>query len=378
VSDNADHISILTPINKTSFVLDEVSVLKHQIYIIALSLGTLASLAGWGFKYFTKQMDGLEYVIFPVITIYCIILLLIIVSMKRLTNLIEVMLFGGTGLALLVRFYDILFLMARPDFPAMTMAFTDLFYWFPLVYVLAFIIIESQTVVLYGSSGFFVLSLIIGAVYALVNIHNPESLNIIYILIRFYLANLTYIILLAVGIRLNKQYILARIVTERMTYMAHTDHLMNIANRRQLDEAIISFIINARHYGEKLSAIMFDLDHFKRVNDKHGHNVGDAVLREVATLIKSLLRENDLVGRWGGEEFLIIVPNSDFAATKEMAERLRRAVKNHVFEQNLRLTASFGVSGYEEAEPAADWLKRADEALYLSKKKGRNQVNVLP
>jgi diguanylate cyclase (GGDEF)-like protein len=168
-----------------------------------------------------------------------------------------------------------------------------------------------------------------------------------------------------------------RTLAETMTNLAHTDTLMRIANRRELDTTIIRETRRAARHNQPLSVIMIDLDHFKRINDTHGHEIGDAVLKETAEVAQSSLRLSDLLGRWGGEEFLVIAPQTDAAQARELAERLRLALASHPFAHIGHLTASFGVAEYHPQEMPEDWLKRADLALYAAKHGGRNRVEVI-
>jgi diguanylate cyclase (GGDEF)-like protein len=150
----------------------------------------------------------------------------------------------------------------------------------------------------------------------------------LYVLGRFYLANAAYIVLLIVSVRLNEQYIRARTLAEMMTRLAHTDTLIQIPNRRELDETIAREVNRAKRHHQPLSVIMFDLDHFKQVNDTYGHDVGDAVLKASARVVRGLLRSSDVLGRWGGEEFLVVAPQTDCVQARSLAERLRQAVAN--------------------------------------------------
>ena len=119
---------------------------------------------------------------------------------------------------------------------------------------------------------------------------------------------------------------------------------------------------------------MLDIDHFKSVNDTYGHDVGDAVLVKFSEIISQTIRENDVVGRWGGEEFLLICPETYIKQSSELAELLRTRIENSDFPIVGRKTASFGVAAYKEEESITELLKQADNALYQAKENGRNQV----
>jgi diguanylate cyclase (GGDEF)-like protein len=169
----------------------------------------------------------------------------------------------------------------------------------------------------------------------------------------------------------------------RIQELARTDDLTGIANRRHLGERLRLERARAARYGRPISLAMVDVDHFKAVNDAHGHDAGDAVLRGVARTVTGSLRESDLLGRWGGEELLAILPETDAAGALALAERLRAAVEAARVEHDGRVhgvTVSVGLSTWTPSAPGADGpaedalLKQADEALYRAKAAGRNRV----
>ena len=122
---------------------------------------------------------------------------------------------------------------------------------------------------------------------------------------------------------------------------------------------------------------MFDIDHFKSINDTYGHDVGDSVLREISALVRSDIRRSDFFARWGGEEFMVLLPASDMDRAVEAAERLREAVEASDFTGVPRqITSSFGVAMRRPAESSDEFVKRVDQALYDAKEAGRNQVVV--
>jgi len=122
---------------------------------------------------------------------------------------------------------------------------------------------------------------------------------------------------------------------------------------------------------------MYDLDNFKRVNDTYGHDAGDDVLQAVTSLVKENIRAVDVAARWGGEEFMVLMPQSDIQAARNAAEKLRLAIAGHRFDKIDRLTASFGVAAFEPRDDLNSLLKRVDDALYRAKELGRNCVEIL-
>ncbi|HEX5710070.1 MAG TPA: diguanylate cyclase [Sulfuricurvum sp.] len=161
---------------------------------------------------------------------------------------------------------------------------------------------------------------------------------------------------------------------KRAEELAITDRLTGLYNRLKLDEVLEYETIKSKRYGTALSLIIIDIDHFKNVNDTYGHQVGDMVLKEVANTLLSCKRESDTIGRWGGEEFLIVLPNTNLAGAMITAEKIRTAIENHPFSVVGNKTASFGVSEFLVEENEDSFIERADQALYRAKSGGRNQV----
>lgn len=163
-----------------------------------------------------------------------------------------------------------------------------------------------------------------------------------------------------------------RALSEAMSHLALTDQLTGVSNRRKLYLDLQHEIETLPHREVSLSIILFDLDHFKEINDSHGHDRGDAVLREVVESISPLLRKTDYLARWGGEEFILLAPETNLEEASNLAERLRLAVADISPEDEV--TASFGISEYAPHETPEAFIKRADEALYVAKASGRNRV----
>lgn len=178
--------------------------------------------------------------------------------------------------------------------------------------------------------------------------------------------------------------ILSQEVTQRTTelleahrqlaQLAITDKLTGAVNRRGLDEAFKSAIPLADPDSRPLAVILADIDKFKSVNDSRGHLVGDILLREFTSILRRAARATDTVGRWGGEEFLILCPQTTLEQALRLAEHLRASVQAHVFAEIGSKTSSFGVAVLRKGETADDLVKRADEALYQAKEGGRNRV----
>jgi two-component system cell cycle response regulator len=166
---------------------------------------------------------------------------------------------------------------------------------------------------------------------------------------------------------------------ERLRHMSRTDALTGLENRRSIERQLDVMFAHGERLNEPLSCVMSDLDRFKSVNDTHGHHAGDAVLRQFAAILKRAAREIDVVGRYGGEEFIVLLPGTVVDAAVTFAERVRKEVEAHTFEfegGSIRRTASFGVAGWPHSRVSnCDRIVRAaDDALYVAKETGRNRV----
>jgi diguanylate cyclase (GGDEF)-like protein/PAS domain S-box-containing protein len=155
---------------------------------------------------------------------------------------------------------------------------------------------------------------------------------------------------------------------------ATTDALTGIFNRLKFNELLDIEIRGAMRYRHPLSMIMFDIDHFKSINDTYGHLVGDAVLKEIAGLVAANIRNVDVFARWGGEEFVILSPDSSMKAVSQVAEKLRQLIEVSSFSSPCKVTVSFGLAEFQEDDVASSFLNRADAALYRAKSFGRNRV----
>lgn len=168
-----------------------------------------------------------------------------------------------------------------------------------------------------------------------------------------------------------------QIALGEVTRLATHDVLTGLPNRRHLTDRIEEITRSASASGEPVALLFFDLDHFKLVNDTHGHAAGDRVLREVAAHVTSWIRPSDEIGRWGGEEFVVVLRDAPAGAGSKVAEDLRRLIERAPVSHQgatVRVTASFGVAEFARGEATDNWVRRADEACYAAKQAGRNRV----
>ena len=162
----------------------------------------------------------------------------------------------------------------------------------------------------------------------------------------------------------------------RFEERAFHDELTQIYNRAYFNEMLQKELAKAKRSKQPLTFVIFDIDKFKNFNDTYGHQMGDEILKELAKVVKESSRDSDTFARWGGEEFVIILPNTSLEDGFKVAQSLRKKIKEHIFTDGLRVTCSFGVSLYKDDEDLKKFLHRADEALYKAKANGRDRVEI--
>lgn len=169
---------------------------------------------------------------------------------------------------------------------------------------------------------------------------------------------------------------LISVKNQELKYLSSVDMLTNIHNRRQMDENLLKAQWQSKTFSKPYAVIIADIDEFKKVNDTYGHHVGDQILVEFVKVFKNALRRSDELGRWGGEEFMIICSDTSSEEAMIIAEKLRGEVEKHDFKLDFQVTCSFGVAASENGENGYTLLSQADQALYQCKENGRNQVRI--
>lgn len=167
------------------------------------------------------------------------------------------------------------------------------------------------------------------------------------------------------------------IYEKKLQELSEKDALTGIYNRRGFEKFLDMEFKLARRYKRPLSLIMFDVDNFKKINDTFGHDVGDEVLKRITEIVKKNIRSTDIFARWGGEEFMILLPETPLEKAKLVAEKLRRAIEKGDFGKVGKVTASFGVTQLKDEDTPETFIKRVDQAMYLAKRKGKNRVEVI-
>jgi diguanylate cyclase (GGDEF)-like protein len=179
------------------------------------------------------------------------------------------------------------------------------------------------------------------------------------------------------AVQMDKRLQLQELASD-LRFRATTDPLTGLNNRRRFNEAMALEIFRSHRYETPLSLVLYDVDHFKKINDTHGHLVGDNVLIELSRLVASHIRKTDVLARWGGEEFAILLPDTNAAAARQFADKLRESISEVAFDAAGAMTCSIGVAQYENGMSPEAFIAGADEALYNAKINGRNRVELAP
>jgi diguanylate cyclase (GGDEF)-like protein len=262
--------------------------------------------------------------------------------------------------AFILQFLIVLYLYEKPSF--LIQAFGV------MVILIAVYLVPNRSIFKISVSLFAGTSFIVLSIFYIKNVVMSEFLAVI--------VYMTIVIILSCIMSFNNDYNLRiqYINDLELKRLSDTDYLTGAYNRAKLDEELNRWAMYSRRYTTPLSIIILDLDDFKSINDTYGHLTGDKVIIETVELIKNEIRNTDLLARWGGEEFLILLPNTDSLKAIEIAERFRIEIENHTFTGIDLMTCSFGVAQLEPDEVIESMFQRADHMLYEAKRAGKNKV----
>lgn len=341
-------------------------IFRLQLLRLLLICGVSATLLLWVTEVSAAKIIPLDLIAYPVMTVILSIVCVMLFLRPQMLEQLEAISF--TTFTVYVVFHaQPLIMIGNELYPL-----ASLILWFPLVYTSAFFFLSARRALLV--SGLVYLSVLIpyGLVFALNHSVFPVADGDLLIL-NMFASHPVYIVTLSGIARLKAQVVQAQAQARQLHSAASLDFLTGVANRRTATLRLQQDLTQPLSESPVVSVIMLDIDRFKLVNDTRGHEVGDQVLIQIATILQENLRGEDMLARWGGEEF-IVVANLSGAEVQQMAERLRSAVTIHLFPQVGHLTASFGVATAGNGDTPESLVKRADEALYLAKQHGRNRV----
>lgn len=349
---------------------DPLQELKFKIYRVIYPLGIVSIGIAMLFECFREIPSLFDRTVLSFLVIFFLICGLVLAWRRDYIPLIEKMTFGCIFIYLVMQLY--LLLWERYNGGG-NETFSTFPQWLPIIYFLAFFMFKTRQAVI-ASLLFFAATLVPGIAYLVVNGWRSIYIADFNALIQIYLSNAIYIPLLSGIALLKEHYVKAASTAEAMASMASIDFLTNVYNRRHLDLVLTQALEQAQRYQRPMALIIMDADRFKDVNDTHGHSAGDRVLSQLARLVQQNLRSTDTFGRWGGEEFLIIAPETELEPALQLAERLRDTLEHYLHPGIGSVTASFGVAVCMPGDTSELLIKRADDALYQAKLNGRNRV----
>lgn len=337
--------------------------IKHRIYLHALPWGAGVALIILLLNLKNQNANLASVIFLPSISIAC---------------LISISLFRRYGVTFLHIFESVIYSSAYLFFIAFLIntAFNGIstgvflvqkfLIWLPTIHIISFMMFSKNTALRLALS-FLLCFTIIGATFLHLTRNSPNTTYNFQVLFEIFFSNLMYVLILYFIVILKDMVQHREMRASLVAELAYTDSLTGAFSRRKIDDLLAEYSVHGTAY----SVIMVDVDHFKKVNDSLGHDRGDAILKEVANLLRGTLRHNDLVGRWGGDEFIVICPN----ATRKDSENIQTRVNS--INENPTLLASgcslsFGICSSEEHGSVDAVLKQADTNLYQHKRSKNN------
>lgn len=242
--------------------------------------------------------------------------------------------------------------------------------WVPAIYIVSFLFLPNKQAVWSAVAVYCLMLLLL--IFAYLNVFEPQNNALKAMLLSAILSQGVCIFCLFGVVKLKRTRDAAGLRAEKMEKAANVDGLLGIGNRRMLQRELDTMASTHTPF----SLLLIDVDHFKVINDTHGHLVGDDVLRELTLSIESNLRPGDTIGRWGGEEFLVLVNGTELIDAEMLAQRIRSGIDAHLFSTVGKVTVSIGVAQFQPNISVSQVFSIADKALYDAKNAGRNKVVV--
>ncbi|WP_243028435.1 GGDEF domain-containing protein [Thermus albus] len=345
-------------LHPTLELLDPLHPLRRRTALWLLPLGAVLALVAFATSR-AAELDPVDRLLLPLLALGFSLLALILWRWPRTSPWVLATAHALVASYLLATLAYQLLISPNP------MGLSPAAYWVPFVYFSSFLFFQTQQAVRLAL--LYLLTLFLLSLLGSVRGHfHAEHLNA---LAQFFGANLAYVGLLYMLVRVKEGYLEAQLE-------AYTDPLTGLRNRRYLDLVLERELFRVQRYNRPLSLMILDLDNFKRVNDTHGHPVGDRVLKTLARCLEEHLRKSDRAVRLGGEEFAILLAETPLAQAVRLAGRLRQAVAALRVPPVAGMTISIGVAEARPDDSPLSLLKRADEALYQAKRRGKNRVGV--
>ncbi len=346
--------------------------LKLRLLKLLLAFGAVAVLGTWAFEVWSGRINLIDQVAYPAMSLLFISYFCATLLWPARLKTLELLSFGTLAFYIVVNLQAIIFKLL-PEIDIYTLA--TFAQWFPLVYTAAFIFLDTRQAIMISAVIYLALlapSLLIvmftGSQFWS-DTTNAVLLNMIF-------SHPVYVVVLSSIAQLKEHYMRVKAQADIMSVAASVDHLTGASNRRAISHVLQQLLQRTQDASGSLAVILLDIDNFKGINDTYGHDVGDQVLIDVAEFLRLQLRASDCFGRWGGEEFLVVLPEARPGMALLLAERLRAQIAERRQPQVGRVTISFGVAMLAYGDTPSRLIKRADEALYRAKQNGRNRVEM--
>ena len=331
--------------------------LKRRVYLFALPAVFLATLFSI-YILMSQEKYNAEYY-FYVLFLFLFSIGWVLAYKRKLVLLVEyVIMFVASSYYLLILSMEVVTSIRAPHETFLS-AFVI---WMPIILMLYFMVLQRKKALVLS------LVLLVASIIPAIIAYNELTMSFKESLFQLYLATVLYMGVLYFSYNMFLAFAENKVLRQQY----YLDSLTKIGNRNQIDLWLTEYIAEAEQ-DKGFSILFFDIDYFKLVNDRFGHVIGDEVLKKVARSVEDELTDGQLFGRWGGEEFIVLVQSSECNAY-QLAERLRSTIEEYHFGEIDQLTASFGVTEYKAGDTINSILERCDELLYLSKKRGRNRV----
>jgi len=352
---------------------DDVKIMHHALstrrnFIVRLmiGLGGPCVLVLWWFEARNGLLADYDRYAYPVLLAVLLASFLTLMVRRDLQRSV----FWIAYLGLSLYFIGALFSFIFTDVPARLYTVANTLQWMPLLYVTSFLFFHKRDSLI-AAACVFVLALVPLTVALITGQHATWDLVLSALIINAYAVHMLIILALSVFVMASDALDRIQTQAELMENAAFTDALTGIANRRGLEQMLANY---ASGPAQPVALVLLDIDHFKRVNDRHGHLVGDSVLAEITTVIRAQLRDTDFVGRWGGEEFLLLARNTTLEEARVLADRLRTVVgaARHPIAGGITLSA--GVTLWDTAKGLEAAFRTVDAALYAAKAQGRDRI----
>jgi diguanylate cyclase (GGDEF)-like protein len=358
----------MAPLETTGERLDAQAHWRSRIALATAVIALISAGSAWWIEQLEGSPDAFETYGLPMIGL--VSAAIVALRRTRVGAMLQLGLLGAGAVVLLERLHRAL----APELPGAELLLEayEVVGWLPIPFLFSFVLLPTRRALLFCLA-------LLGTAYAVMwagVAGRPELIGRLDLLEMFF-ANLACVFFIHTLSSLKERWVAAESTAAALRRLAETDPLTGIPNRREVTARVEREIQRSVRYGGPLGLLLFDLDGFKAVNDRFGHEAGDRALRRTAALALGALRTTDVCGRWGGEEFLVALPGVGPEGAREAAERLRLALERECAEGEPRLTASFGATAFVRGDTIESLVRRADEGLYEAKRRGRNRVELL-